>query len=60
MGDLVTHQATVARRLMDGLHTVTGNSNHVLVRRPFFVFWFMAQMIRSVRYLAIQCSSLPI
>ncbi|RDB17928.1 hypothetical protein Hypma_000681 [Hypsizygus marmoreus] len=42
------HQATVAERFMLGLHTITGNSNNLLVRRPFFVFWFMGQISRSL------------
>ena len=46
---LVTHQAAVARQFKDGLHTITGNSNNILARRPFFVPWFMAQMNRSVQ-----------
>ncbi|KAF8635939.1 hypothetical protein AX15_000110 [Amanita polypyramis BW_CC] len=44
----LTHQTCVARRLMDGLHTVTGNSGNVLARRPFFVFWFMGQINRTI------------
>ncbi|KAF9454801.1 hypothetical protein P691DRAFT_716672 [Macrolepiota fuliginosa MF-IS2] len=42
------HQATVAERFMHGLHTITGNANNLLARRPFFVFWFMAQVTRSL------------
>ncbi|KAJ3808453.1 hypothetical protein F5876DRAFT_90017 [Lentinula aff. lateritia] len=45
----LTHQAIVAERFMHGLHTVTGNSNNLLARRPFFVFWFMSQVLRSLR-----------
>lgn len=44
----VTHQATVAKRVMLGLHTVTMQKSNVLARRPFFVFWFMAQIARFV------------
>ncbi|KAH6912789.1 hypothetical protein BKA70DRAFT_1097562 [Coprinopsis sp. MPI-PUGE-AT-0042] len=44
----LTHQAEVAQRFMLGLHTVTGNSNNLLARRPFFVFWFMGQISRSL------------
>ncbi|KAF8742621.1 hypothetical protein AX14_003252 [Amanita brunnescens Koide BX004] len=44
----LTHQSAVARRLMDGLHTITGNSNNVLARRPFYIPWFMAQMNRAL------------
>ena len=56
---LVTHQSAVARRLMDGLHTITGNSNNVLARRPFYIPWFMAQMNRSVQQLTTEYSSSP-
>jgi hypothetical protein len=45
---LVSYQAAVATRFVNGLHTVTGIDNNVLVRRPFFVFWFMAQISRQV------------
>ncbi|KAF9485849.1 hypothetical protein BDN70DRAFT_795185 [Pholiota conissans] len=44
----LTHQAIVAERFMHGLHTVTGNSNNLLARRPFFVFWFMGQIHRAL------------
>ncbi|KAJ4481978.1 hypothetical protein J3R30DRAFT_3455583 [Lentinula aciculospora] len=43
------HQAIVAERFMHGLHTITGNSSNLLARRPFFVFWFMSQILRSLR-----------
>ncbi|KAJ7025394.1 hypothetical protein C8F04DRAFT_1046634 [Mycena alexandri] len=42
------HQATVAQQFMSGLHTVTGNSSNNLSRRPFYVFWFMAQVSRGL------------
>ncbi|KAJ7176007.1 hypothetical protein C8R46DRAFT_1080390 [Mycena filopes] len=42
------HQATVAQQFMSGLHTVTGNSSNNLSRRPFYVFWFMAQVSRAL------------
>ncbi|KAJ3785251.1 hypothetical protein GGU10DRAFT_269626 [Lentinula aff. detonsa] len=45
----LSHQAIVAERFMHGLHTITGNSNNLLARRPFFVFWFMSQVLRSLR-----------
>ncbi|KAF8967057.1 hypothetical protein BDZ97DRAFT_1804957 [Flammula alnicola] len=44
----LTHQATVAEQFMRGLHTITGNSNNLLARRPFFVFWFMGQIHRAL------------
>ncbi|KAF8887164.1 hypothetical protein BD779DRAFT_1528462 [Infundibulicybe gibba] len=44
----LNHQATVAHRFMYGLHTITGNSSNLLARRPFFVFWFMAQVTRAL------------
>jgi len=42
------HQASVAQQFMGGLHTVTGNSSNSLAKRPFFIFWFMAQMSRGL------------
>ena len=48
MNSLVTHQSNLAKRLMAGLHTVTGLASNILARRPFFVFWFMAQISRYV------------
>ncbi|KAF7768132.1 transcriptional regulator family: Fungal Specific TF [Agaricus bisporus var. burnettii] len=41
-------QAAVAESFMRGLHTITGIANNLLARRPFFVFWFMAQIARSL------------
>ncbi|KAF5344976.1 hypothetical protein D9757_013784 [Collybiopsis confluens] len=45
----LTHQMAVAERFMHGLHTITGNSNNHLARRPFFVFWFSSQILRALR-----------
>ncbi|KIK57175.1 hypothetical protein GYMLUDRAFT_75693 [Collybiopsis luxurians FD-317 M1] len=45
----LTHQMAVAERYMHGLHTITGNSNNHLARRPFFVFWFSSQILRALR-----------
>ncbi|KAF9071182.1 hypothetical protein BDP27DRAFT_1219488 [Rhodocollybia butyracea] len=45
----LTHQAAVAQRFMHGLHTITGNSSNLLAQRPFFVFWIMSQILRSLR-----------
>ncbi|KAG8774686.1 hypothetical protein FRC12_001872 [Ceratobasidium sp. 428] len=42
------HQAEVAKRLMQGLHTVTGLTSNVLGKRPYFVWWFMAQVSRCL------------
>ncbi|KAF8610279.1 hypothetical protein BDV93DRAFT_430457 [Ceratobasidium sp. AG-I] len=42
------HQAEVAKRLMQGLHTVTGMASNVLGKRPYFVWWFMAQVSRCL------------
>ncbi|QRW15183.1 Fungal Zn(2)-Cys(6) binuclear cluster domain [Ceratobasidium sp. AG-Ba] len=42
------HQAEVAKRLMQGLHTVTGMTSNVLGKRPYFVWWFMAQVSRCL------------
>ncbi|KZP33462.1 hypothetical protein FIBSPDRAFT_773133 [Athelia psychrophila] len=45
----LTHQATVAKQVMFGLHTVTGQgSNGNITQRPFFVFWFMSQINRAL------------
>jgi hypothetical protein len=45
----LTHQATVAKQVMHGLHTVTGQgSSGSLIQRPFFVFWFMSQISRAL------------
>ncbi|PFH53893.1 hypothetical protein AMATHDRAFT_186506 [Amanita thiersii Skay4041] len=44
----LTHQVNVAQRFMSGLHTITGNSGNILARRPFFVFWLMGQISRSM------------
>lgn len=45
----LTHQATVAKQVMHGLHTVTGQGgNGGLTQRPFFVFWFMSQINRAL------------
>lgn len=48
---LVIHQATVARQVMLGLHTVTGQhglEKGDLCYRPYYVFWFMGQMGRAL------------
>ncbi|CAE6452579.1 unnamed protein product [Rhizoctonia solani] len=42
------HQAEVAKRLMQGLHTVTGMASNVLGKRPYFVWWFMSQVSRCL------------
>ncbi|KAJ6621869.1 hypothetical protein B0H10DRAFT_2016158 [Mycena sp. CBHHK59/15] len=42
------HQGAVAQKFMTGLHTITGNSCNNLSRRPFYVFWFMAQVSRGL------------
>lgn len=45
----LTHQATVAKQVMHGLHTVTGQAGGgSLTQRPFFVFWFMSQVSRAL------------
>jgi len=45
----LTHQATVAKQVMYGLHTVTGQGcMNGLSLRPFFVFWFMSQIRRAL------------
>ncbi|KZW00891.1 hypothetical protein EXIGLDRAFT_603573 [Exidia glandulosa HHB12029] len=51
----LTHQAAVARRVMQGLHTVTGQQDNVLARRPYYVWWFMSQVARSL--LIWQCDN---
>ncbi|KAF7985587.1 hypothetical protein HWV62_3877 [Athelia sp. TMB] len=53
----LTHQATVAKQVMLGLHTVTGQgSNGSLTQRPFFVFWFMSQINRALSLWALDRS----
>ncbi|KLO16752.1 hypothetical protein SCHPADRAFT_847678, partial [Schizopora paradoxa] len=42
------HQADVAKRILQGLHTITGIKNNLVARRPFFIFWFMGQMSRCL------------
>ena len=51
----VRHQADVAKRILQGLHTITGIKNNLVARRPFFIFWFMGQMSR---YAKLQISML--
>lgn len=55
----VTHQASIAKRTMYGLQTITGQPNVTFARRPFFVFWFMSQVSRSAASL-LSCFSLPL
>jgi len=43
------HQAEVAKRIMQGLHTITGIKNNFFARRPFFIFWFMGQISRCLQ-----------
>ncbi|THU95763.1 hypothetical protein K435DRAFT_665729 [Dendrothele bispora CBS 962.96] len=45
----LSHQERVAGRLMQGLHTITGNTKNHLVHRPFFLFWFMSQISRALK-----------
>ncbi|KAI5121039.1 hypothetical protein M0805_008615 [Coniferiporia weirii] len=45
----LTHQATLAQRVMNGLQTVTGMPGNVLLKRPFFVFWFMGHIARCLQ-----------
>ena len=45
---IVTHHDSMARRAMYGLHTVTGQPTISLAGRPFYVFWFMGQILRLV------------
>ncbi|KAJ3524085.1 hypothetical protein NM688_g8624 [Phlebia brevispora] len=44
----LTHQASVAKRTMYGLQSITGQPNVGLSRRPFFIFWFMSQISRAL------------
>lgn len=41
--------AIEAKRVMNGLQMVTGLSGNMLAKRPFFVFWFMGHISRSLR-----------
>lgn len=45
---IVTHHDSMAKRAMYGLHTVTGQPTSSLAGRPFYVFWFMGQVLRLV------------
>ncbi|KAJ7069638.1 hypothetical protein C8F01DRAFT_1113449 [Mycena amicta] len=42
------HQSVVAQKFTIGLHTVTGLESNNLSRRPFYVFWFQAQVSRCL------------
>ncbi|TCD70530.1 hypothetical protein EIP91_002876 [Steccherinum ochraceum] len=44
----LTHQAWVAKTVVNGLQTVTGQPNVSIGKRPFFVFWFMSQIRRAL------------
>ncbi|KAJ7189857.1 hypothetical protein GGX14DRAFT_484326 [Mycena pura] len=44
----LSHQAAVAQKFTTALHAVTGNSSSYLSRRPFYVFWLMAQVSRGL------------
>ncbi|EJC99066.1 uncharacterized protein FOMMEDRAFT_95074, partial [Fomitiporia mediterranea MF3/22] len=45
----LTHQATIAKRSMQGLQALTGVRGTVLARRPFFCFWFMGHVSRCLQ-----------
>ncbi|KAL1716005.1 hypothetical protein EV715DRAFT_265651 [Schizophyllum commune] len=45
----MSYRIAIGRQVMQGLHTVTGNATNTLNRRPFFVFWFMAQIKSAIR-----------
>ncbi|TRM64026.1 hypothetical protein BD626DRAFT_568626 [Schizophyllum amplum] len=45
----MSYRIAIGRQVMQGLHTVTGNASNTLNRRPFFVFWFMAQIKSAIR-----------
>ncbi|EKM49512.1 uncharacterized protein PHACADRAFT_265028 [Phanerochaete carnosa HHB-10118-sp] len=42
------HQASIAKRTMYGLQSITGQPNVTLARRPFFGSWFMSQVSRAL------------
>ncbi|KIJ54399.1 hypothetical protein M422DRAFT_222008 [Sphaerobolus stellatus SS14] len=44
----LVNQANIAKRIMQGLHTVTGHRNNILAQRPFFIWWFMSQAARAL------------
>lgn len=44
----LSHQANLARRVVDSMHTLTGQATSNLHLRPFFIFWFMSQIGRSL------------
>lgn len=44
--DWLKHQSAVCQRMMMGLRHVTGHQLNVLSDRPYFVWWFMIQIVR--------------
>ncbi|TFY53050.1 hypothetical protein EVJ58_g9664, partial [Rhodofomes roseus] len=52
----LTHHDSMARRTMYGLHTITGQPTSSLSGRPFYVFWFMGQISRMARMIALWSS----
>ncbi|OCB87151.1 hypothetical protein A7U60_g5665 [Sanghuangporus baumii] len=45
----LTHQATLAKRIMHGLQALTGLRGSLLARRPFFCYWFMGHLSRCLQ-----------
>ncbi|KAL6303472.1 hypothetical protein BKA93DRAFT_928995 [Sparassis latifolia] len=43
-----TYQASMANRIVNGLHAVTGQPTSNLSECPFYLFWFMSQVARML------------
>ncbi|CCM03520.1 uncharacterized protein FIBRA_05654 [Fibroporia radiculosa] len=44
----LTHHNSMAKRTMYGLHTVTGQPTSSLSGRPFYFWWFLGHVFRSI------------
>ncbi|KAG8847229.1 hypothetical protein FRB91_011977 [Serendipita sp. 411] len=44
--DWLQHQSVVCQRIVQGMQHVTGIQSSTLAHRPFFVWWFMASVMR--------------
>lgn len=62
LGDVIFTYRTVneqkkrANLFTRAMGAVTGNRNHALAERPFFVFWFMGQFSRWVEGFLPSCT----
>ncbi|KAH7106904.1 hypothetical protein BKA62DRAFT_685456 [Auriculariales sp. MPI-PUGE-AT-0066] len=46
--EYLAHCSALAKRLMQGFHTVTGQEQNLLARRPFMVWWLHGQISRCL------------